>query len=161
MLSARNKPAGSNKHLWPQRDFRMPMKTPTFECTENTKQNKRYVSRTCVPHSIGEVVSWPAGGNKNIWPQHVFRMPTKTPTFECTKHTLFTKLSTNCLPTVHLLSTTGIPWRSLAITGHHWPSLAITRHHWLLLARSEITSQVTSEVTSGVTGAIINAKYVN
>ena len=134
----------------------MPMGTPTFECTELTKQQEKYVSRTGVPQSIGEVVSWPAGGNKNLLPQHVFRMPTKKPTFECTKHTLFTKLSTNGLPTVHRLSTTGIPWRSLAITGHHWPSLAITGHHWLSLAKSEITSLVTSEVTSGVTGAVIS-----
>ena len=40
-LSAWNKATGGNKNLWPQRVFRMPMKTPTFECTKHTEQNKQ------------------------------------------------------------------------------------------------------------------------
>ena len=81
-------PAGGNNNLWPQHVFRMPTNTPTFECTKHTQTSKeKYAFRTYVPHSICEAVSWPAGGNKNLWPQDVHRMPMKTPTFECTKHT--------------------------------------------------------------------------
>ena len=49
-LNARNKPAGGNKNLWPQRVFRMPMKTPTFECTKHKKQNKQSMYLGHVPH---------------------------------------------------------------------------------------------------------------